>query len=79
MATKVLCALAAVLVDSPAEAVKLKEHISQQEEELLTNGLLSRACRDAARTTRMARTDCADTFIIDFCSFASGRLAVHTP
>ena len=79
MAAKVLRALAAVLVDSPAKAVKMKEHRSQQGEELLTNGLLSRACRDAARTTRTARTDGEDSILIDFCSFASGRLPDRTP
>ena len=78
MAAKVLRALAAVLVGGPAKGVNLKEHRSQPGEELLTNGLLSRACRDTARTTRTARTDGEHTFIIDFCSFASGRLSGPT-
>ena len=74
MAAKVLRALAAVLVGGPAKGVNLKEHRSQQGEELLTNGLLSAMHRAAARGTRLEWTDGEHTFIIDFCSFASGRV-----
>ena len=79
MAAKVLRALAAVLVGGPAKGVNLKEHRSQQGEELLTNGLQMRKLRHVNPSQMDKRTDGEHTFIIDFCSFASGRLTVHTP
>ena len=35
--------------------------------------------RTTARVPKVERTDGEDSILIDFCSFASGRLAVHTP
>ena len=48
-------------------------------EELLRNGLLSAMHRAAARGTRMVRTDGEDSILIEFCSFARGRLTGGTP
>ena len=66
------------LVDSPAKSVRTKEHRSRHREELFKNRDLSRACRIAARTTRQVRTDGEGSILIDFCSFASGRLSGPT-
>ena len=79
MAARVLRGLAAELIGGAARSAELKEHRSQQREELLMNGKLSRACRDVSRTTRMVRADGEDGFIIDFCSFVRGRLPDRTP
>ena len=73
MAAKVLRALAAVVVGGAAKAVKLKEHRSQQGEELLTNGLQMRKLRHVNPSQMEKRTDGEDSILIDFCSFASGR------
>ena len=77
MAAKVLRALAAVLVGGPAKGVNLKEHRSQQGEELLTNGLQMRKLRHVNPSQMDKRTDGEDSTSIDFCSFASGRVALH--
>ena len=66
------------LVDGPARSVRMKEHRSQQRKELFTNGLLSAMHRAAARGTRQVRTDGEGSILIDFCSFASGRLSGRT-
>ena len=79
MAAKVLRALAAVLVGGAAKAVKLKEHRSQQGEELLTNGLQMRKLRHVNPSQIEKGTDGEDSILIDFCSFARGRVTGRTP
>jgi hypothetical protein len=79
MAAKVLRALAAVLVGGAAKGVNLKEHRSQQGEELLTNGLQMRKLRHVNPSQMDKRTDGEDSTLIDFCSFASGRVTDRPP
>ena len=78
MAARVLRGLAAELVGGAERSAELKEHKSRHMKELLTNGLLSAMHRAAARGTRMVRADGEDGFIIDFCSFTSGRVTGPT-
>ena len=79
MAAKVLRALAAVLVGGAAKAGSLKDRNLSHTDKLSRSQIHCRACRELARSTMIVRTDGEDSILIDFCSFASGRLAIHTP
>ena len=79
MAAKVLRALAAVLVGGAAKAGNLKERIVGHTEELLMPVFFRRLLLGRVRSSIEERTDGEDSILIDFCSFASGRLAIHTP
>ena len=79
MAAKVLRALAAVLVGGAAKAGSLKDRNLSHTDKLSRSQIHCRACRELARSTMIVRTDGEDSILIDFCSFASGRLAARTP
>ena len=79
MAAKVLRALAAVLVGGAAKARNLKDRNLSNTDKLSRSQIHCRACRELARSTMIVRTDGEDSILIDFCSFASARLAIHTP
>ena len=79
MAAKVLRALAAVLVGGPAKGVNLQERLTGHRDKLSRNQIHCPVCRDLPHRTMIVRTDGEDSILIDFCSFASGRLAIHTP
>ena len=79
MAAKVLRALAAVLVGGAAKGVNLKERIVGHTEELLMPVFFRRLQLGRVRSSIEERTDGEDSILIDFFSFASGRLAIHTP
>ena len=79
MAAKVLRALAAVLVGGPAKGVNLKERIVGHTDKLSRSQIHCRTRRELERATMIVRTDGEDSILIEFCSFASGRLAGRTP
>ena len=73
MAAKVLRALAAELVGGPAKGVNL------QERNLSHRDTYCRTQRELERATMIVRTDGEDSILIEFCSFASGRVTGTTP
>ena len=79
IAARVLRALAAVLVGGPAKGVDLKERNVSHTEELFEHGLKCKVADEGVRLAFEERTDGEDSILIDFCSFASGRLAERTP
>ena len=79
MAAKVLRALAAELVSNPAKGVDLQERLTGHREELLMPGFFRRLQLGRHRSSIEERTDGEDSILIDFCSFASGRVAIPTP
>ena len=79
MAAKVLRALAAVLVGGAAKAGNLKERIVGHREELLMSGFDRRLQLGRCRSPIKVRTDGENSILIDFCSFARGRVTGRTP
>ena len=72
MAAKVLRALAAVLVDSPAKAVNLKERIVGHRDTLSRSQMHCRTQRELERATMIVRTDGEGSIVFLFGSFARG-------
>ena len=79
MAAKVLRALAAVLVGGAAKAGSLKDRNLSHTEELLMPVFFRRLQLGRVRSSIEARTGGEASILIDFCSFASGRLAERPP
>ena len=79
MAARVLRGLAAMLVGGAARSAELKERADGHTDKLSRSQIHCRACRELARSTMIVRTDGEDSILIEFCSFARGRVADRTP
>ena len=79
MAARVLRGLAAELVGGAARSAELKERTVGHTDKLLRSQIHCRPCRELVRSTMIVRTDGEDSILIEFCSFARGRVAIPTP